>query len=155
MLRLRPPAWSGVRSLVQDGRSDVTSGAQGAQSDVSSGAQVQLPAPAPALALQVQVQLPAQLSNSTGWAKALIEPAAPPPRETKRRTSPLARLRCPVRNMIGSLEPSSLRRSCSSGSLSSGIRTSRGMQLGTLSLGKARGQSGAIGRVEMWRGGVR
>ena len=39
-------------------------------------------------------------------------------------------------NMIGSVEPSSLRRSCSSGPLSPGIRTSRRMQPGTLSLGK-------------------
>ena len=45
------------------------SGAQGAQNDVRSDAQVQLPE-------QVQVQLPAQLSNSTGPAKSLIEPVA-------------------------------------------------------------------------------
>ena len=78
MPRLRLLAWSGVRSGVQDGTSDVTSGAQGAQSDVRSGA-------------QAQVQLPAQLSNSTGWAKALVEPAAPPPanRNGGRRRSPV------------------------------------------------------------------
>jgi hypothetical protein len=67
-------AWSGVRSGAQDGTSDVR-----------CGAQVQIPA---------RVQLPAQLSNSTGWAKAIIEPAAPPPRELKRRTSLLDLLRC-------------------------------------------------------------
>lgn len=98
MLRHRPLAWNGVRSGVQDGMSDARSaaqdgtsdarnGAQGAQSDVRSGAQVQLPA-------QVQLQLPAQPSNSIGSAKSLIEPAAQPPRELERRTSPLARLRC-------------------------------------------------------------
>src|SRR6266849_3239883 len=58
MLRLRPLAWSGVRSGVQDGMSDVRCGVQVGTSDVRCGAQVQLPA-------QVQVQLPAQLSNST------------------------------------------------------------------------------------------
>jgi hypothetical protein len=79
---------SDVRSGAQDGMSDVRSGAQDGTSDVRSGAQVQLPE-------QVQAQLPAQLSNSTGPAKSLIEPAAqPPPRELKLRTSPLARLRC-------------------------------------------------------------
>src|ERR1700737_1807995 len=85
MLRLRPLAWSGVRSGAQDGMSDVRSGAQDGTSDVRCGAQVQLPA-------QVQLQLPAQLSNSTGSAKSLIEPAAQPSRELKRWTSPLARL---------------------------------------------------------------
>src|SRR5260370_13308520 len=71
MLRLRLLAWSGVRSGVQNGTSDVRCGAQLAQSGVRCGAQVQLPA---------QVQLLAQLSNSTGSAKSLIEPAAQPPR---------------------------------------------------------------------------
>jgi hypothetical protein len=52
MLRLRPPAWSGVRSGVRDGMSDVRSGAQGARIDVRSDAQVQLP--------PAQEQLPAQ-----------------------------------------------------------------------------------------------
>src|SRR5258708_23895485 len=73
MLRLRLLAWSGVRSGVQHGTSGVRCGAQLAQSGVRCGAQVQLPA-------QAQVQLPAQLSNSTGSAKSLIEPAAQPPR---------------------------------------------------------------------------
>src|ERR1700733_1002721 len=79
MPRPRPLAWSGVRSgaqhgtsgvrsAAQHGMSGVRSGAQPAQSDVRSGAPVPIPP---------QVQLPAQLSNSTGWAKALIEPAAP------------------------------------------------------------------------------
>src|SRR5580704_6589880 len=65
MLRLRPLAWSGVRSGAQDGTSDVRRGAQDATSDVRCGA---------------QVQLPAWLSNSTGSAKSLIEPIAQPPR---------------------------------------------------------------------------
>ena len=69
MLRLKPLAWSGVRSGAQDGMSDVRSGAQDGTSDVRSGAQVQLPA----------LQLPAQLSNSTGSAKSPI--VAQPPRE--------------------------------------------------------------------------
>ena len=67
-LRLRPLAWSGVRSGVQHGTSGVRSGAWRAQSgvrsgaqdgtsDVRCGAQVQLPE---------QVQLPAQLSNWLG-----------------------------------------------------------------------------------------
>jgi hypothetical protein len=76
---------SDARSGARDGTSDARNGAQGAQSDVRSGAQVQIPA---------QVQLPARLSNSTGWAKAIIEPAAPPPRELKRRTLLLDLLRC-------------------------------------------------------------
>src|ERR1700746_826194 len=69
MLRLRPLAWSGVRSGAQDGTSDVRRGALDATSGVRCGAQVQLPA-------QVQAQLPAWLSNSTGSAKSLIEPIA-------------------------------------------------------------------------------
>jgi hypothetical protein len=60
MLRLRPLAWSGVRSGAQDGMSDVRCGGQDGTSDVRCGAQVQLPAP---------------LSNSTGSAKSLIEHA--------------------------------------------------------------------------------
>ena len=80
MLRLRPLAWSGVRSDAEDGTSDVRCGAQDGTSDARCGAQVQI---------QPQVQLPAQLSNSTGSAKSLIEPAAQPTRELKRRTSPL------------------------------------------------------------------
>src|SRR5258708_9089903 len=73
MLRLRLLAWSGVRSGVQHGTSGVRCGAQLGQGGVRCGGQVQLQA-------QVQVQLPAQLSNSTGSAKSLIEPAAQPPR---------------------------------------------------------------------------
>ena len=42
----------------------------------------------------------------------------------------------PNEDMIGSVEPSVLRRSCNSGPLSPGIRTSRRMQPGTLSLGE-------------------
>src|SRR6478752_2119484 len=76
MLRLRPLAWSGVRSGAQDGTSDVRCGAQDGTSDVRCGAQVQLPA-------QVQAQLPARLSNSTSSAKSLIEPIAQPPRELR------------------------------------------------------------------------
>ncbi len=68
-LRLRPLAWSGVRSGVRVGTSDVRSGVRVGTSGVRCGAQVQLPA-------QGQVQLPAQLSNSTGTAKSLIEPIA-------------------------------------------------------------------------------
>src|SRR6476646_8103700 len=60
-LRLQPLAWGGVRR-----------GAWRAQSGVRCGAQVQLP---------VQVRLPAQLSNSTGSAKSLIEPATQPQSE--------------------------------------------------------------------------
>jgi hypothetical protein len=60
---------------VQDGTSDVKTGAQGAQIDARSGAQVQLPAQ---VQLQARVQLPAQVpgrnSNSTGSARSLIEP---------------------------------------------------------------------------------
>jgi hypothetical protein len=82
-------AWSGVRSGAQDGTSDVRCGVQDGTSGVRCGAQVQLPEQ---VQIPAQVQLPAQLSNSTGWAKAII-PAAPPPRELKRRTSPLAVLR--------------------------------------------------------------
>jgi hypothetical protein len=40
MLKLRPLAWTGVRSGAQHGTSGVRSGAQRAQSDVRSGAQV-------------------------------------------------------------------------------------------------------------------
>ena len=58
MLRLRPLAWSGVRSGVQVGTSDVKSGVQDGTSDVKCGAQIQLQA-------QVQVQLTAPQSNST------------------------------------------------------------------------------------------
>ena len=72
---------SGVRSGGQRAQSGVRSGAQRAQSGVRCGAQVQLP---------VQVQLPAQLSNSTGSAKSLIEPATQPPPELKRRRTPSA-----------------------------------------------------------------
>src|SRR3984893_16417098 len=76
MLRPKPLAWSGVKSGVLDGTSDVTSGARGAQNDVRSGARVQLP-----VQLQARVQLPAQLSNSTGPATSLTESVAQPPRE--------------------------------------------------------------------------
>ena len=74
-------AQNGVRSGAQRAQSGVSSGAQRAQSGVRCGAQVQLP---------VQVQLPAQLSNSTGSAKSLIEPATQPPPELKRRRTPSA-----------------------------------------------------------------
>src|SRR5258705_1584948 len=87
-LRLRPLAWSGVQhgtSGVSGGawraQSGVRSGAQDGTSDVRCGAQVRLPE---------QVQLPAQLSNSTGSAKSLIEPATQPPPELKRRRTPSA-----------------------------------------------------------------
>src|SRR5258706_13184506 len=91
MLRLRPLAWSGVRSGVQDGTSDVRCGVRVGTSDVRCGAQVQLPAQVQVqLPAQVQVQLPAQLSNSTGSAKSLIEPATQSPPELKRRCTPSA-----------------------------------------------------------------
>jgi hypothetical protein len=64
MLKLRPLAWSGVRNGARGGMSDVRHGAQDGTSDVRCGAQVQL---------LEQVQPPAQLSNSTGSAKSLIE----------------------------------------------------------------------------------
>jgi hypothetical protein len=60
MLRLRPPARSGV----QDGMSDVRSGAQ-----VELPAQEQLPAQE-----RPPAQVPGRNSNSTGSAKSLIEP---------------------------------------------------------------------------------
>src|SRR4029077_8312241 len=69
-LRLQPLAWGGVRRGAWRAQSGVRRGAQRAQSGVRCGAQVQLP---------VQVRLPAQLSNSTGSAKSLIEPATQPP----------------------------------------------------------------------------
>src|SRR6476646_10428975 len=75
-LRLQPLAWGGVRRGAWRAQSGVRRGAQRAQSDVRCGAQVQLP---------VQVRLPAQLSNFTGSAKSLIEPARQPPSEVKRR----------------------------------------------------------------------
>src|SRR6266850_479540 len=83
-LRLRPLAWSGVQhgtSGVRSGAWRARSGAQDGTSDVRCGAQVRLPE---------QVQLPAQLSNSTGSAKSLIEPATQPPPELKRRRTPSA-----------------------------------------------------------------
>lgn len=54
---------------MQDGMSDVRSGAQGAQIDVRSDAQVQLPAQE-----RPPAQVPGRNSNSTGSAKSLIEP---------------------------------------------------------------------------------
>src|SRR6476619_7171772 len=80
-LRLQPLAWGGVRRGAWRAQSGVRRGAQRAQSGVRCGAQVQLP---------VQVRLPAQLSNSTGSAKSLIEPATQPPSELKRRRTPSA-----------------------------------------------------------------
>ena len=65
-LRLRPLAWSGVRSGVQHGTSGVRSGAQRAQSGVRCGAQVQLPAQATTTGTAT-----GQKSNSTGSAKSL------------------------------------------------------------------------------------
>ena len=83
---------------MQDGTSDVKTGAQGAQIDARSGAQVQLPAQ---VQLQAQVQLPAQVpgrnSNSTGSAKSPIEPLEYP-KEDDLETLPieirLATARC-------------------------------------------------------------
>jgi hypothetical protein len=43
MLRLRPLAWSGVRSDAQDGTSDARCGAKDGKSDVRCAAQAQLP----------------------------------------------------------------------------------------------------------------
>jgi hypothetical protein len=74
---------SGVRSGAWRAQSGVRSGVRVGTSDARCGAQVQLPA-------QGQVQLPAQLSNSTGTAKSLIEPATQSPPELKRRCTPSA-----------------------------------------------------------------
>ena len=80
-----PTARHGAASGAAHGAHRAASGAahSDAQSDVRCGAQVQLPE---------QVPLPAQLSNSTGSAKSLIEPATQPPPELNRRTPSASRI---------------------------------------------------------------
>ena len=72
---------------MQDGTNGVRIGAQDGTSGVRIGA---------AQILRLLAQAPGRNSNSTATAKSLIEPAAQPPPELKRRTLPLAVLRCQV-----------------------------------------------------------